>query len=149
LIKKAQLREACLTLIDEKRVTLEKQLARLQAAQQGETKSSAGDKHETSREMTAQEVGKIDQALAGLSQTQHALNNVNIESETTVVRSGSLIETATMYVFIAAPLGKVNVGNEAVMVISAAAPLAASFLGKKVGDQVSFNGITHHIRAVH
>ena len=149
LLDKAQLLDACMAHIAEQRASLEEQLKQLRTSQGSDTKSSAGDKHETGREMIAQEIGKIEGSLANLHKTQHDLGRVNMTRSSATVTAGSFVVTDTLHLFIAAALGKVQIGDTEVMVISTAAPLSKVFLGKQANEQVEFNGIQHHIKSIH
>jgi hypothetical protein len=65
-----------------------------------------------------------------------------------VVRLGSLIQTNKGYYYIAISLGMLTVENTSVFVISASAPIAQVFLGKKVGETVTFNQQEFQIIAI-
>ena len=47
--------------------------------------------------------------------------------------------------FLAAGLGKITVGEEDVFVISTASPIGQLLVGKTVGEEIVFNGVTQRI----
>ena len=145
MISKQDAIAACQANIEAKRSALTKELEGLRSAQQNDTKSSAGDKHETSREMIAQEIGKLNASLAELNVHEASLNRIDASKMQPTVGLGALVETETSCFFIAAPLGSVTTEETTIMAISTAAPLAQLFIGKAAGARVSFNGIKHHL----
>jgi hypothetical protein len=62
-----------LSLVEEKINTAKAEIESAREAQQNETKSSAGDKYETSREMMTQEIEKHSKSLADAEQQKSIL----------------------------------------------------------------------------
>jgi hypothetical protein len=60
--------------------------------------------------------------------------------KTDMVYSGSLIKTSMGYLYIAIGLGKQEIENQNVVLLSKNSPLALSLLGKKAKEQIAFNG---------
>lgn len=120
------------------------ELAELDQSLENETKSSAGDKYETSREMIHQEQEKLSELLAHTKRMLEML-----KSSKTVVNGvvipGALVQTDKTLLHISVPLGKVESNGKAVFFVSPTSPLAQVLLDKRVNDEVSFNCITHKI----
>ena len=113
-----------------------------------ETKSTAGDKHETALAML-----QIEQAHVGKKVTELKLQLLEISQidETKINKTaalGSLIKTDTGYFYLSAALGKANIENENIFALSIRSPLGILFMGKKVGSQINFNKITYTILAL-
>lgn len=120
--------------------TLESELESLQQSIENESKSSAGDKYETGREMIAQEIGKIQSNL-GLKRKM--LNDVlridpTIKCDTVTV--GAWVVSSDLNYFVSIPYGKVVVHDQELFCISPSSPLIQAMLGLKMLDQFSFNG---------
>ncbi|GAA0871093.1 hypothetical protein GCM10009117_02380 [Gangjinia marincola] len=113
-----------------------------------ETKSSAGDKHETGRAMMQLEREKLGNYLAEAEKMQRILQKVNL-SKTSVVSLGSLVVTSGMICFIAVSAGKTVLNNQPVYCISMATPVAQAMMGKGVGASFVINGKTHTIQEIH
>jgi transcription elongation GreA/GreB family factor len=64
------------------------------------------------------------------------------------INRGSIVTTEHGLYFLATSLGRIQVANKEVMVISTKAPLAAEMLRKRMNDTVSFNGVTHTIQRI-
>ena len=105
-----------------------------------ETKSSAGDKHETSRAMAQLEQEKLSSQLSNATQLKGIITGINPEEEHTEIQFGSLIQLDQNWYFLSVGMGSMMVGNNNVFCLSAATPLGRVLLKKKLGDEVSFNG---------
>jgi len=105
-----------------------------------DTKSSAGDKYETGREMTQIELNKLE---AQLLKTKLLLSDIQkTESLKTnnYIDFGAIVYTDKENYFLSIPFGKVNIENQEFFVISLASPIGFLLKGKKKGDVISFNG---------
>lgn len=109
-----------------------------------DTKSSAGDKFETGREMMQREMDKwsaqIDQNTISLNK----LDRIADLAPSKVVSEGSLVETDQETYFISIGYGKL----ESVYAISIESPLGTVLKGKKVGDRVEMRGRIITIKSI-
>jgi transcription elongation GreA/GreB family factor len=129
--------------------TAQQAIASVQDSGEGETKSSAGDKFETSREMMKQEIERTQQLLVDATQIKHALDSLDPHSPpNTVVGVGSLVHTNQGVFYLAVGVGKISVEGQDVFVLSPAAPVGKLLMGKSVGEQVTFNGRAYMIKAL-
>lgn len=142
---KEKIHQACLKLINER---IQLNLVALQEARESfinETKSSVGDKHETSREMAGEELRKLEMNHSQLLHIALEFERINPFRKQELVQLGSLVKTNKGLFYIASAIGQVQVDNESVYVISLKAPLAKAMLGKSVGMPVVLNGQTQDI----
>ncbi len=146
-IKKGLYQTAC-RLIGEKLDRNRSTLAELKEAAGSETKSSAGDKHETGRAMVHLEQEKAVKQLANNQALQNVLDKIDITLSTQVVSIGSLVITNKLRFFISVPLGKINFDGQDYFLVSLTAPLAKGFIGKQKGDSVLFNGQDYLIEEI-
>lgn len=109
-----------------------------------DTKSSAGDKFETGREMMQREMDKwsaqIDQNTISLNK----LDRIADLAPSKVVSEGSLVETDQETYFISIGYGKL----ESVYAISIESPLGTVLKGKKIGDRVEMRGRIITIKSI-
>jgi transcription elongation GreA/GreB family factor len=105
-----------------------------------ENKSSAGDKHETSRALTQHELEKYEQQLGKVHQQQNELVQLNIQNPSNNVTIGSLVFTDKQCFFICLGLGKVTVDTQEVYAISLASPIGKLLKAKNVNDAFQFQG---------
>ena len=124
--------------LDERIKMAETAIEDARASSQNETKSSAGDKHETSRAMAQLEMEKNQQSLQQLLKMRHALN----ESKPL------LLNTCKGYFYISVALGKITVDNKQVMVISPSSPLGKELLVTGENESVDVNNINYSIISI-
>ena len=140
---KSELLEIIHQKISEKIQKLEQLIAETRASN-NDTKSSMGDKYETSREMLQQEINNLQIQLNEHLKSQQILKNINPNPHK-IVTLGSLVETEKGMFFIAISLGELSFSQEKIFVISAESPLAKAMNGKKVGDVFLINNSSQTI----
>jgi len=113
-----------------------------------DTKSSAGDKHETSRAMAQSELDRAQQQLARLLEEQQTLNRVELERNTSEIGFGSLLSTADAIYFICIGAGKVEHDGQVYYVVSPGSPVGSLLMGKVIGEEISFKGMSIKILAI-
>ena len=145
-MNKAELLELVKQKISEKNQKLEQLIAETRASN-NDTKSSMGDKYETSREMLQQEINNLQIQLNEHLKSQKILKNINPNPHK-VVSLGSWVETDKGKFFIAISLGEILFNQEKVFVISAESPLAKAMNGKKEGDAFIVNNLTQFIKNI-
>ena len=143
---KLELLEIIQQKVSEKILKLEQLIAETRASN-NDTKSSMGDKYETSREMLQQEINNLQIQLNEHLKSQKILKNINPNPHK-VVSLGSWVETDKGKFFIAISLGEIFFNQEKVFVISTESPLAKAMSGKKVGETFIVNNLTQTIKNI-
>ena len=143
---KSELLEIIHQKISEKIQKLEQLIAETRASN-NDTKSSMGDKYETSREMLQQEINNLQIQLNEHLKSQQILKNINPNPHK-VVTLGSLVETEKGKFFIAISLGEITFSQEKIFVISAESPLAKAMNGKKTGESFVVNNLSQIIKNI-
>lgn len=110
-----------------------------------ENKSSAGDKHETTRAMAHLEQEKLSKQLKEWNVQNELLLKIDLSKENSGIGLGSLIETNKGQFFLACNLGKLIIDDQDIIVISLQSPLGEQFLKHKEGEQFDFNSTTYQI----
>jgi len=145
---KDELYKNCESYIEEKIARISKSILDLEVALTNESKSSAGDKFETGREMINIEIQKLASQLRQFQQLQVTLEVAKRNNNPTPIRLGSLVETTNATYFICIPIGEVILGDKKLYVIGASSPVAQALLGKAEGDTFSFNSVESNITSV-
>lgn len=145
---KAKLLAHCLQVSETKVSSLEEELDSTRQSVQSESKSTAGDKHETGRAMMHLEQEKLHQQLGEAKVVLAELQQIKANHSNTVIGLGSLVTTNKGLFFFAAGLGKVDLDGQTVFVVSTKAPIAKQFVGKQIGEQVNMNGTVYDIQVV-
>ena len=129
--------------LSEKIATLERMISETRASN-NETKSSMGDKFETSREMVQQEINTLQIQLNENLQALNSLKKINTNLHQTI-GLGSLVETDKGFFYIAVSLAEINFNESKIFVISTESPLGKILLGKKKGEEITLNTIKQKI----
>jgi CII-binding regulator of phage lambda lysogenization HflD len=137
---KQKVYDQCVALVAEKLNSLDMSMKELQASANNETKSSAGDKYETGRAMVMLEKEKLASQWEEANKINQFLSQIHPEELFETVESGTLVRCGAVIYFVAVSLGKLHVDGKDVFVISPISPIGQAMLGKRQGDQISFNG---------
>ena len=100
-----------------------------------ESKSSAGDKHETARAMIQIEIERASKILIDLENLVQINLKIPQYSEDKI-GLGSLFKTNLGWFYLAIPLGKIKVEFAEVFCLSPNAPISKLFLQKKANDEI-------------
>lgn len=139
-IFKQGLLEYCAKLFNAKLENYQSDLKVLNDSYGTETKSSAGDKYETTREMIHIEKGKVVNQIEMVKKSLVQLRQLsNQNKEFQQVENGVLFLTKDIGFFLGIAIGEMEYEGRKIYCISSAAPIAKSFLGKKTGDKIFFN----------
>ncbi len=130
--------EQILSIINTRIKEIESEIKETNDSKKNESKSSAGDKYETGREMIQQVLNNLESQLAKYIQMKNELDSINFNASNDIVKAGSLIKTNTSYFLIAVALGKINIENIEVYAISINSPIGNIFKGKKKFDNFEF-----------
>ncbi len=137
-----------LSVINEKIALYQKVLADLKESGANETKSTAGDKHETALAMLQIEQANTRTQLKDVLAKKVILEKNNPILIASVILNGSLVKTNHGYFYVSIALGKAIVDNSIVVGISPQSPLGQKLMGLKVGDKVNVNTHTYAVESI-
>jgi uncharacterized protein (UPF0128 family) len=146
--KKLALYDLCLKFIEQRIKTAETALQQAREASNDDTKSSAGDKYETSREMMQQDIDRNKRLLIDAEENQRVLSAIKDQPFSAAARNGSLVFTNQGNFYISISAGQLQLENDNYFAISAVSPIGKSLLGKNAGDHFDFNGKKYTIKEV-
>ena len=141
-ISKVEIHETILKLLTNSIVHATKDYELAKESRDSDTKSSAGDKFETGREMMQREMDKISASIDQSKNQLNFLSKINLNRPYSTVDLGCLIITDQGIYYISIGLGKVEINAEIIYAISLDSPLGQLFKGKRVGDELEFRGKT-------
>ncbi|PST82437.1 3-oxoacyl-ACP synthase [Pedobacter yulinensis] len=144
---KTQVVEAVLALTDQRLDEAGTALRLAEEAAKDDTKSSAGDKYETTREMMQQQIDNNRKLLFEAGRQRAFLLQLPLAA-TATVSNGSLVRTSLGWFFISISAGQVAAGGIPVTAISQAAPLGRLLMSQIPGKSVTFNGRTFLIEEI-
>ena len=145
---KQELFKQCEAFANKRAQTVEEIISSNQKALHSETKSSAGDKHETGRAMLQLEMEKASQQFAGIQEMKEILSKINTTKTSKIAHLGSVIFTDITNYFLSISAGKLTVGGDDFFAISVSSPIGKLLLGRNESKELSFNGKVIKIKQI-
>jgi transcription elongation GreA/GreB family factor len=140
---------ACRDFLEGKRAGYAAEIAALDEAAAGETKSSAGDKYETAREMIAQSRRLMEKNLSEAEAGLAALDRIAAAPAPVTVAFGALVETSQGWFLVGPSFGEVEMaGGVVVRTLSLASPLGQALRGKAAGATLPWKGGVLEVRRI-
>lgn len=146
---KKLLYKRCVEYADERIATIESALLSSHEASVNDTKSSAGDKYETTREMMQQEISRNTLQLMEAKKLRLGMDKFSSESCNDSIKPGSYVETSNGNFYISISAGQLHAGGKTVYAISLYSPIGRLLSGKTSGDEVSINDKSFKILKVY
>ncbi len=112
---------------------------------QNDAKSSAGDKHETTLSKMHIEQENLSNKIREAFAAKEILKRIDPKKKSEIVGFGSLVKINAIYLFVSTALPKVFIDDYSVLAISEDAPLIKMLWGKKIFDEVTYNGSVFRI----
>lgn len=103
-----------------------------------ETKSSAGDKHETGRAMLQIERENIGKQLNEIQKTLEIIGRTDVTLGHEKIKLGSLVITDRFNYFLCVSAGMIEINKKQFFAISTHAPIGQLLLGKGANDIILF-----------
>ena len=113
-----------------------------------DTKSSAGDKHETSRAKIQTEIDQLSKQLINAQRQKNNLSIIDTNHLHSIADVGSLVETNKGYFFISIGWGRIKMQDENYFVISIGSPIGRLLKNKKKGDSIQFRNTAYDVISV-
>ena len=145
---KQKVHQHYLQMVNDKISLLRQILADLKESGANETKSTAGDKHETALAMLQIEQANKREQLQQLIAQKIVVEKINPTIVAPIVVSGSLIKTDKGYLFISVALGKAFVEGITFTALSPQSPLGKQLMGLKIKDSAIINNRSYYIESI-
>jgi transcription elongation GreA/GreB family factor len=124
--------------LGEKRTAIKQSINSARESRDNETKSSVGDKYETSRAMMQMEMEKNQARLTDVETQIISIGKIDIQKEFKKAEFGSWVETSAGNYFISVAFGKVCIQAISVYCISLFSPMGKALSGKRAGEKIVF-----------
>ncbi|GAB7089522.1 hypothetical protein [Marinifilum fragile] len=135
-------------LIQSKIKTNQESLSALKESVGNETKSTAGDKHETGRAMMHLEQEKVMRQLANNQKLKSVVDRISPKINNETVQLGSLVITNHISFYVLAGLGQMELNGQNYFIVSFQSELVQAFKGKRKGDNLTFKGQNYTIQEI-
>jgi len=123
-------------------------LADLKESGTNETKSTAGDKHETALAMLQIEQANIRGQLKDVLEKKGVLEKINPGLVTVKIVPGSLIKTDKGYMYMSIALSKITIEGISVIPLSPQSPLGTQLMGLSKGEVAEINNNRYIIESI-
>ncbi|MBX3254674.1 MAG: hypothetical protein KF862_11080 [Chitinophagaceae bacterium] len=127
---------------------LQKVLDDLRESGKNETKSTAGDKHETALAMLQIEQENKRNQLKAAQEQLAIFSRIDFSLRSEKVINGSLVCTNKGYLLLSTAAGKAIVDEKTVIALSPQSPLGMKLMGACVGDSIIVNNILYNIEEI-
>ena len=117
-----------------------KTIKEIKESRNNDTKSSAGDKYETGREMMQIEMDKNEIQLNNAILLRQKLSQIELDKNPEKVEFGALVLTNQGTYFISIGVGKIEINKGVYYAISLASPIGKLLFDKKIGEKIEFRG---------
>ncbi len=145
---KEKLHQLCLDYVAERIASAEHAITAARESANDDTKSSAGDKYETGREMMQQEIDRNRKQLEESQKLKLILTQIDPSKATSVVQNGSLVSTNFGKFYISISRGQMQVAGCNYFAVSAVSPIGLKLLKQHQGYEFDFNGKVFRIDKV-
>jgi len=145
---KEQLYLLCGEYLRTRETEIKRAIDEAREAANNETKSSAGDKYETGREVMQQEIDLNSTRLNELNKLKTTLELIAPAHKSSIVVPGSAVYTSNGNFYIAISAGQLKIGETAFYAISSASPIGSKLAGQKAGYSFTLNGKQYLIESV-
>jgi transcription elongation GreA/GreB family factor len=136
---KTLLFDHCKSFLESKLHGYNKSLDLLYESLNSETKSSAGDKHETGRALIQLEIEKTGNQLKDVEKNYEFLLRINNVNSLNKISLGSIVVTKANNYYLAVSAKPFAFKNSNYYCISDKSPIGMLLIGKKENEKISFN----------
>jgi len=145
---KSNIKSELLSQLELKTQDISNAITSLIESRDADNKSSAGDKHETSRAKIQTEIDQLSKQLSHIQKQKNNLSAIDTHQTHNVANVGSLIKTDKGYFFISIGWGRIQIQDGIYFVVSIASPIGRLLKDKKKGDSIQFRNMSYDILSV-
>ena len=146
---KKELYDLCVAHVRRSMDAAELAISEAQKSSNDDTKSSAGDKYETGREMAQQETNRNLAQLNEANKLLVALNRIGTTGTSAITEAGSVIITNNGNFYLAISAGALSLHDKNYFAVSPGSPVGIKLTGTRVGDSFTLNGKTYVVESVY
>lgn len=145
---KERLHHACMDYVEDRISTAQQAITAARESANDDTKSSAGDKYETGREMMQQEIDRNRKQLEESQKLKLVLEKIDPDKPTELIQNGSLVTTNYGKFYISISLGQIVVDDCIYFAVSSVSPIGLKLMKQTDGYEFDFNGKSFRVMKV-
>ena len=146
--KKEKYIQECANYLLQKIKSINGILNETQSSANSDTKSSAGDKHETSRAMAHLENERLGGQMVVLQSQLEKIYSINPSAASPKVAFGSIVTCKSFTFFVSTGIGKIKQNGLDFFAIAKESPVGYNLINKTVGDTIKVGNITETIQRI-
>ncbi|MEJ7780102.1 MAG: 3-oxoacyl-ACP synthase [Daejeonella sp.] len=145
---KEKLHKLCMDYVGERIASAEQAIRAARESANDDTKSSAGDKYETGREMMQQEIDRNRKQLEESQKLKLVLDHIDASKITDTIQNGSLVTTNFGIFYISISKGQMRVDGKNYFAVSSVSPIGVKLMKQREGVEFLFNGKNFRIEKI-
>lgn len=142
---KQQLYSLCANVIQQRIENAQQALKDAEESAAEETKSSAGDKYETGREMLQQDKDRSMTQIMEGNKLLNALKRIGVTGSSAKAIEGSVVITNNGNFYLSVSAGTLQLDGKTYVAVSTASPIGAKLMGCTAGNEFALNGKTFKV----
>ncbi|WP_411273814.1 3-oxoacyl-ACP synthase [Daejeonella sp.] len=131
---------ACMEYVEDRISTAQQAITAARESANDDTKSSAGDKYETGREMMQQEIDRNRKQLEESQKLKLILERIDLDKTMDLVQNGALVTTNYGKFYISISLGQISVDDCIYYAVSSVSPIGLKLMKQSKDYEFDFNG---------
>ena len=145
---KERLHQVCIDYVEDRIASARQAITAARESANDDTKSSAGDKYETGREMMQQEIDRNRKQLEESQKLKLVLEQILPAKPTAVVQNGALVTTNFGRFYISISRGQIMVDECIYFAVSSVSPIGLKLMKQTEGYEFDFNGKLFRVEKV-
>jgi transcription elongation GreA/GreB family factor len=145
---KQKIHAHCLQIISDKLRALQQLMSDLKDSAANETKSTAGDKHETALAMLQIEQANVGAQIQDITNKKAAIEKLDPSLPSNKILNGSLVKTSKGYLYISIALPKMTIEGITITPLSPQSPLGMQLMGLSSGDTATINNNSYIVESI-
>ena len=145
---KERLHQVCLGYVEDRIASAQQAITAARESANDDTKSSAGDKYETGREMMQQEIDRNRKQLEESRKLKLILEQIDPAKPVALALNGALVTTNFGRFYISISRGQIVVDECIYFAVSSVSPIGLKLMKQTEGYEFDFNGKLFRVEKV-
>ena len=145
---KERLHQVCMDYVEERIASARQAITAARESANDDTKSSAGDKYETGREMMQQEIDRNRKQLEESQKLKLILEQIDPAKSVDLTQNGALVTTNFGRFYISISRGQIMVDECIYFAVSSVSPIGLKLMKQTEGYEFDFNGKLFRVEKV-
>ena len=145
---KERLHQVCMDYVEDRIASARQAITAARESANDDTKSSAGDKYETGREMMQQEIDRNRKQLEESQKLKLILEQIDPAKPVALAQNGALVTTNFGRFYISISRGQIMIDECIYFAVSSVSPIGLKLMKQTEGYEFDFNGKLFRVEKV-